>query len=193
MIVAAKYACPSCGSPNVYMADGHYICVDCGTVVDYVYYAPPGFEKDDTVRRRLSYARNNNVYLRGDGGARHMRYVRLRRLVDRHDLYRWAEEERKEEERKKLLAAKKREPLEVRIGRAVDAICADMGIPRAKCAKAVELLKNKRVRLAVQSSRPKTAAAALLAAALGLRLKDLKKYAHTFTVSRLLKKIRERL
>lgn len=188
MIVVVKYACPSCGSPNVYMTDGHYVCVDCGTVVNYVYYAPPGLERDDAVRRRLAHAKNNSVYLISGGGARHMRYVRLRRLVDRHDLYRWAEEERK-----KLLAAKKREPLEVRIGRAVDAICADMGIPRIECAKAVELLKNKRVKLAVQSSRPKTAAAALLVVALGLRLKDLEKYAHHATVSHLLRKIRKRL
>ena len=164
--------------------DGHYVCVDCGTVVDAVYYAPLAAEKDDAVRKRLAVRGENARFLSVDA-RRFLRFARLADLLDRYDLYRLSEEER----RRKEAEAPRRVPREVLIAKHIDAICADIGIPRMECAKALELYRDRRVRIALQSAKAKTAAAALLAVALRIPLA-------TFgnpQVSKLVKKIEARL
>ena len=184
----AAYICPYCNSRHVYAVDGHYVCVDCGTVVDAVYYPPPAAERDDAVRRRLA-VRDENARLLSVDARRFLRFARLADLVDKYDLYRWAEEER----RRKEAEAPRRVPREVLIAKHIDAICADAGIPRMECAKALELHRDRRVRIALQSAKAKTVAAALLAVALRVPPAAFGKYANPAQVSKLVKKIEARL
>lgn len=177
--------CPHCHSTHVYAVDGHYVCVDCGTVISPVYYLPVSFHDRRKITLR-AWLKKQRLYEQQGGeraGTRHMRYLYLYVTLERDRKKRIAIEMAKRQ-----ATEERKENRELRIAKELSRLCAEFNIPRIECARAMEIYRsNKRIRMKLQSAKAKNVAVALLVVALGIPPSVFK---NNDTIRRLVKRIR---
>ena len=195
--VVDRLQCPYCQSTNVVVADGEYVCRDCGTVLGPV--VAPTFNIVVPTVRLYSIMVDRE---RKESNKRHVetgRWLKYRLLkTELRKMERQVATEI-EKRRRQAVAAKKKTHTE-KVAEALSALCTALDIPRHECAQAFQLYNKKKLKLALQSSKPKYVAAVLVILTFGVKHTEVAKKAAshgiklcTTDIRKLLRRVAKRL